>query len=89
MKINKLLTMIGLGGLNGAVPIAALAGLFKPENALMLAIAFMAGPGTILPTMFFALANLGQDPVEYFKQLDIEVWGADKAAEYMRPFMPK
>jgi len=48
MKINKLLTMLGLGGLNGAVPIAALAGLFKPENALMLAIAFMAGPGAIL-----------------------------------------
>ena len=45
--------------------------------------------GTILPAMFFALANLGQDPVEYFKQLDIEVWAADKAAEYMRQFMPK
>lgn len=45
--------------------------------------------GTILPSMFFALANLGQDPLEHFKKIDIEVWGAMEAAEYMRKYIPK
>ena len=43
--------------------------------------------GTVLPAMFFALANLGQNPVEYHDKLDIEVWGARDAAEFMRKFM--
>jgi len=47
-QINKLATLLGMGGLNGAVPVAALAGLFKPENALMLAFLFIAGPGSIV-----------------------------------------
>jgi len=47
-QIKKLATLLGMGGLNGAVPVAALAGLFKPENALMLAFLFIAGPGSIV-----------------------------------------
>ena len=39
---------MGLGGINGAVPLAAVAGLFRPENAFMLSFAFIAGPGSIL-----------------------------------------
>jgi len=45
--------------------------------------------GTVLPAMFFALANLGQDPVKYHDKLDIEVWGAKDVAQYMKQFMPK
>jgi hypothetical protein len=52
-QISKLATFLGMGGLNGTVPVAALAGLFKPENALMLAVLFMAGPGAILTALFF------------------------------------
>ena len=47
-QTNKLATILGMGGLSGAVPIAALAGLFKPENALMLSVLFIAGPGSIV-----------------------------------------
>jgi len=47
-KTSKLATMLGMGSLNGAVPLAALAGLFKLENAPMLAIIFMAGPASII-----------------------------------------
>ena len=47
-QINKLATILGMGGLCGAVPIAALAGLFKPENAFMLSVLFIAGPGSIV-----------------------------------------
>ena len=47
-QINKLTTLLGMGGMNGAVSMAALAGLFRPENAFMLAVLFMAGPGAIL-----------------------------------------
>lgn len=45
---NKLAMVLGLGGLTGAVSMASLAGLFKPENAFMLAVLFMAGPGAII-----------------------------------------
>ncbi|MBI4919203.1 hypothetical protein HY837_04685, partial [archaeon] len=45
--------------------------------------------GTVLPMMFFALANLGKDPVQYHDKLDVEIWGAKAAAEYMRQFLPK
>jgi len=45
--------------------------------------------GTVLPAMFFALANLGQDPMKFHDMLDIEVYGTKGAAEYMRQFMPK
>lgn len=47
-QTKKLATVLSLGALNGAVPVAALSGMFKPENAVMLAIAFMAGPGAII-----------------------------------------
>ena len=47
-QTNKLATMLGLGGVNGAVSIAALAGLFRPENAFMLSVLFLAGPGSII-----------------------------------------
>ena len=48
MTQKKLTLLLSLGGLNGSVSLAALAGLFRPENALMLAVLFMAGPGAIL-----------------------------------------
>jgi hypothetical protein len=44
--------------------------------------------GTILPAMYFALASLGQDPAEVHKRLDVYVWGAKEAADYMRKYMP-
>jgi hypothetical protein len=45
--------------------------------------------GTILPAMFFALANLGEDPIKFYNKLDIEIYGAKDAAEYMRRYMAK
>ena len=51
--IKKLTMMLGMGGLTGPVPLAALAGMFKPENAFALAILFMAGPGAILTAVMF------------------------------------
>jgi hypothetical protein len=45
--------------------------------------------GTVLPAMFFALASLGQDPVEYHNKLDVEIWGAKDAAKYMRRYLPE
>ena len=50
-QINRLGTILGLGGLTGNVSMAALAGLFKPENAFMLAVLFMAGPGAIITAL--------------------------------------
>ncbi len=50
---KKLTMMLGIGGLAGPVPLAALAGMFKPENAFALAILFMAGPGAILTAVLF------------------------------------
>lgn len=46
-QVNKLTTMLGMGGITGAVSVAALTGLFKPENAFILAVLFIAGPGAI------------------------------------------
>lgn len=37
-----------MAGLDGSVAIAALAGLFRLENSLILAIIFLAGPGAII-----------------------------------------
>ena len=48
MEITKLTTMLGLGGVNGTVALAALQGLFTVSNAPMLAVTLMAGPGAIL-----------------------------------------
>jgi hypothetical protein len=47
---------------------------------------FVKDLGTILPTIFFVAASFGDDPVEYFKMLDIEIWGAKEVAEYMRAY---
>lgn len=51
-QARKLLTLLGAGGLTGHVSLGALAGLFRPENALMLAVLFMAGPGAIITAVF-------------------------------------
>ncbi|MEI7719488.1 MAG: hypothetical protein WCI72_06470 [archaeon] len=45
--------------------------------------------GTVLPMMFFALASLGKDPMEYYRTLDVEIYDADKVANSMRQYMPK
>lgn len=50
-QVNRLATMLGLGGMNGCVSIAALAGLFRVENAFMLAVLFMAGPGAVITAL--------------------------------------
>ena len=47
-QIIKLTTILAIGGINGAVAIAALAGLFRLENTFMLAFSFIAGPGSII-----------------------------------------
>ena len=47
-KTKKLVSIMSLASLDGAVPTAAAAGLFKIENVLMLSILFLAGPGAIL-----------------------------------------
>jgi len=47
-KINKLALVLGLGGMDGTVAIAALTGLFRYENAFSIAVLLMAGPGAIL-----------------------------------------
>jgi|TARA_Y100000310_G_scaffold339688_1_gene433163 hypothetical protein len=52
-KINRLSLVLGMGGLNGAVSLAALSGLFKIENAFLIAILFMAGPGAIITAVMF------------------------------------
>jgi len=49
----------------------------------------MKDVGSVLPGMFFALASLGKDPVEYYKKLGVEIWGAEDAAIYMRGKMHK
>lgn len=51
-SINKLILMLGNGGLNGTIPVAALSGIFRPENAFSIATLFMAGPGAILTAVF-------------------------------------
>ena len=52
-QTNKLAQILGLAGLDGTVSLAALAGLFRPENAFTLAILFMAGPAAILTAVLF------------------------------------
>ncbi len=43
--------------------------------------------GTLLPGMFFAAASLGNDPLTLFHKMDVEVWGAEDVARYMKQFM--
>jgi hypothetical protein len=47
-QISKLAMMLGLGGLDGAIALAALSGLFVMENIVEIAFLFMAGPGAIV-----------------------------------------
>ena len=51
-QTKNLTILMSLGGLNGTVSIAALAGLFKIENIFLLSILFIAGPGAILTAFF-------------------------------------
>jgi uncharacterized membrane protein YjjP (DUF1212 family) len=56
-QINRLAAMLGMGSLNGTISLAAISGLFKLENAFVLAVLFMAGPGAII-TAFFLDGNM-------------------------------
>jgi len=47
-EISKLTLLLGASGLDGSVVFAALAGLFRWENVLLIALLFMAGSGAIL-----------------------------------------
>ena len=47
-EANKLALMLGGAGLDGTISLAAISGLFRPENALLLSVMFIAGPGAIL-----------------------------------------
>ncbi|MAG39737.1 hypothetical protein CMI41_02110 [Candidatus Pacearchaeota archaeon] len=51
-QAKRLLTVLGAGGLTGHVSLGALTGFFRPENALLLAVIFMAGPGAIVTAVF-------------------------------------
>ncbi len=46
-SLQSLALMLGLGGLNGTVALAALSGFFVLENAPSIALLFMAGPGAL------------------------------------------
>jgi len=45
--------------------------------------------GTVLPAIYFALASLGENPVQYDKKLDISVWGSTDVAKFMMDYMPE
>ncbi|HLC53715.1 MAG TPA: hypothetical protein VJK03_04170 [Candidatus Nanoarchaeia archaeon] len=45
--------------------------------------------GTVLPSMYYAVANLGQNPVDFHVKLDIEIWGARSAADYMTQYLSR
>jgi hypothetical protein len=47
-QTKKLTMVLGIGGLNGSLAIAAIAGLFKFENVLLIGALFLAGPGAIV-----------------------------------------
>jgi hypothetical protein len=50
-QVNKLATLLGIGGLDGSISLAAIAGFFRPENAFLLSVLFIAGPGAILTAL--------------------------------------
>ncbi|MFC1685829.1 hypothetical protein ACFLZZ_02275 [Nanoarchaeota archaeon] len=52
-KTTRLATIIGCGGLDGSVALAALSGLFTLENAPLIAVLFLAGPGAIVTATLF------------------------------------
>lgn len=46
-SLQSLTLMLGLGGLNGSIAIAAASGMFTLSNAPIIASLFMAGPGSL------------------------------------------
>lgn len=50
-KVNQLALILGMAGIDGAVSIAALSGLFNMENALVNSVLFLAGPGAIISAL--------------------------------------
>jgi hypothetical protein len=46
--------------------------------------------GTVLPGLYYLLANLGEDPVVYQQKLakQATIWGAEGAAQHMKQYMP-
>ena len=46
-SLQSLTLMLGLGGLNGSVALAAASGFFTPGNAPTIAVLFMAGPASL------------------------------------------
>ncbi len=44
--------------------------------------------GSVLPGLFFALASLGRNPLEYQERLDIDVYDSDKVANHVMEHMP-
>ena len=47
-KVHKLISLLGLSSFDGAVPLAALSGMFTLENAPTNAVLFLAGPAAII-----------------------------------------
>tara|TARA_Y100000310_G_scaffold345616_1_gene467349 strand:- start:5311 stop:5772 length:462 start_codon:yes stop_codon:yes gene_type:complete len=47
-QIQNLSFLVGSGGLNGSLAVAAVSGLFKPENIFIIATLFLAGPAAIV-----------------------------------------
>ncbi len=46
--LKALITILGIGALDGSVALAALSGFFKPTNIIIIALVFLAGPAAIL-----------------------------------------
>ena len=51
-QITKLTLVLGSAALTGAVSLAALTGLFRIENAPLISLTLMAGPGAITTAIF-------------------------------------
>lgn len=51
-KVNKLAFLLGNGGVNGTIAVAAAGGLFRLENAFSIAVIFLAGPASIITAAF-------------------------------------
>jgi len=53
-QISKLAALLGMGGANGGIPLAAIAGLFTWGNVPLIALVFIAGPGAITLALFLS-----------------------------------
>ncbi|MEI6731611.1 MAG: hypothetical protein WCK90_02930 [archaeon] len=47
-QAKKLALLLGIGGLNGSIAIAALSGIFTIKNSPVIALTFLAGPASML-----------------------------------------